>query len=357
MFILKKSPVIALIIIAAINTSLCASEQPTTVIEQTSPLCDMPPEIIQHIASFLPSQRDAAHLGATCKYLNQHAIIPFTEISFHFIPSRRGSLIDTSYKEVHDPSEMPGILAKLTFDMHTIAKHHGSNPITIWLQGLNLGGHMKSLKKFLHTCSNPLIAPHIRNLCLNGNRLPYIPEEIAGLTNLQNLDISGNPLKTPEAIRPITRLEGLKILSCGGIDLTHLDDDFGKFKALENLNLGANRSLHSHDMRILARIKTLRYLGLVDTKITYDADFKLLAQLPNLKMLDLSATRLTYAEKLLFFIHTMKARGIQPHCKELSELDEQVIIEELTLYQDLCESIMAYYSQHPLYESARISIN
>jgi Leucine-rich repeat (LRR) protein len=316
--IISKNPLtIALIICTAISSSLYASEQPTTVIEQTSPLCDMPPEIIQHIASFLPSQRDAAHLGATCKYLNQHAIMPFRMIHL----SLWDEILDIHYyADFHhvgsyskqDSHHILTLLTKLAFDIHTIAKRHGANPISIRLQGLNLVDHMESLKKFFSACSHPLVAPHIRELILSGNSLTYIPEEITGLTDLQDLDISYNPLRASGALTPLTRLESLKKLRYTDAHLRHLDEDFGKFKVLEYLNLSRNK-LHNKDLQYIIPIKTLRELVLSENKFEYTEDLsKLLTQLPQLCHLDLLGnTKIGFEELIRISICIFESRGFK----------------------------------------------
>jgi len=278
------------------------------LIKQTSPLCDMPPEIIQHIASFLPSQRDAAHLGATCKYLNQHAIIPFTEISFYYHTSL-DDLIHTKHGTL-TLNEVPGILVKLASFVHTIAKRHGSNPMSIGLEDLKLLDHIESLKKFLSACSHPLVAPHIRELDLSCNSLTYIPEEITGLTGLQSLDISYNPLGASGALTLLTRLESLKKLRYTDAHLTHLDEDFGKFKVLEYLDLSRNK-LHNKDLQYIIPIKTLRELELSENKFEYAENITLLTQLPQLRHLDLGTRRITVEELVVIGLLIFESRGIE----------------------------------------------
>ena len=290
------------------NASM-ASEvtQITSDIVQTSPLCSVPREIVQHIASFLPGRKTVFTLAATCRFLHKTATVPNKKILINYdqlIHSNRAKLEGRDHVPEEPKKLLPGIAACIK----AIIARQGNNPISIWLGENKLGNDMESLKQFLCDCSTPEIAPYIQELYLNNNGLTYVPEEIAGLTGLRNLNLSSNVLKKTVDIQALSHLPNLVSLDLGYNKLEELDPDFTKFKILECLNISYN-NLQSKDIPIIAQIKTLQELGLSDNKIPVDDLFPL-TQLPMLKSLTIDRNDIPPHYLMYFYLQIMTAKNV-----------------------------------------------
>ena len=290
------------------NASM-ASEvtQITSDIVQTSPLCSVPREVVQHIASFLPGRKTVFTLAATCRFLHETATVPNKKILINC-----DQLIHSNWAKLegrdHVPEEPKKLLPGIAACIKAIIARQGNNPISIWLGENKLGNDMESLKQFLCDCSAPEIAPYVNELDLNYNGLTYVPEEIAGLTGLKYLDLSDNVLKRVADIQVLSHLPNLISLDLGYNKLEELDPDFAKFKILECLNVSYN-NLQSKDIPIIIQIKTLQKLDLSDNKIPVEDIFPI-AQLPALKFLTLDRDDVLPLDLLYLYLYILAAKNI-----------------------------------------------
>nr|HML19809.1 hypothetical protein [Candidatus Dependentiae bacterium] len=138
----------------------------------------------------------------------------------------------------------------------TAVKRQAGNPIRLYLEALQVNDDMDALKEFLRRCSRPDIAPHIKSLQIEYQDLPYIPEEISGLTALNRLCIDGNKVGTFDRIMPITSLQQLTFLAINGMDLEKLDPKILNLSKLERLCMSFNR-LKRDDLELVIQLPNL----------------------------------------------------------------------------------------------------
>ena len=290
------------------NASM-ASEvtQITSDIVQTSPLCSVPREIVHYIASFLPGRKNVATLAGTCRFLHETATVPNKKIVINY-DQRMLSNWAKPEERNHVPEEPKKLLPGIAACIKAIIARQGKNPIAIWLGENKLGSDMESLRQFLCDCSTPEIAPYIQELYLNNNGLTYVPEEIAGLTGLRNLNLSSNVLKKTVDIQALSHLPNLVSLDLGYNKLEELDPDFTKFKALECLDVSYN-NLQSKDIPIITQIKALQKLDLSHNKIPVD-DLAIMAQLPALKSLTMYRDDVPPLDLIYLDLYIMVAQNI-----------------------------------------------
>ena len=291
---------------------LTASEA-TETFTQTNPLCQASHDIIKHIASFLP-YKDVKTMASTCRFLHETATIVNMPITI-MCDSCNSSRVPKDLQK--NPKK---ILSLVFFCIKSIVTRQGCNLISLRLGDLNLGSDMASLKQFLANCSSPEIAPFIVELDMGGNYIPYIPEEITGLTGLKFLKLSGNLLTTPNQICALSQLDNLVSLDLNCNKLEGLDDNFSRFKALESLDLHVN-NLQSRDLLFIVHIKTLKKLNIGTNKLL-PYNLELFAELPQLKDLYTWGNRdLDIPDQMQLFLHVMRKRNISVPLAAYVDLD------------------------------------
>lgn len=236
-----------------------ASEWPTELDAggvQTSPLCNVPREIVQHIASFLPNvspmaRSDIQALRLSCKFLHNTVTIPGKVIN---IGNSCGN------ETIKDRLKM------LLFCIKTVINRQGNNHIAI---GCSLSGaneDMDIFKIFLQKCSSPDIAMYIKQLDIGYSELSYIPEEITGLTSLNRLCIDGNKINHFDRLRPITSLPQLTYLVIHDMDLEEIGPEILRLSNLECLCMGFNK-LKRKDLELAIQLPNLKKIYFQKTNI------------------------------------------------------------------------------------------
>ena len=99
---------------------------------------------------------------------------------------------------------------------------------------------------------------HLQMLNISGNQLTKLPEAIASLTQLQQFDISYNQLtELPEAIASLTQLQSLELSSN---QLTKLPEAIASFTQLKELTLSSNQLIElPKQIGSLVQLRELRF--------------------------------------------------------------------------------------------------
>nr|DAD45080.1 TPA_asm: hypothetical protein HUJ06_003310 [Nelumbo nucifera] len=188
-------------------------------------------------------------------------------------------------------------------------------------QGLEALGRLKKLEvldlssnEFDNSIMRSLGAlKSLKNLSLGWNDFtnPFPYQELAGLENLQMLDLSGNTIfyGTLQDLEPLNRLKKLEVLdlSYNGFDNSILPS-LGALKSLKNLSLSRNDFTNPFPFEELAGLENLRMLDLSGNGLKGTLGLQglkhLFDRLKNLEVLDLSynsfdTSIFTYLEALL----------------------------------------------------------
>ncbi len=210
-------------------------------------ITDMPPDVIQHIAGYIPfdrinvicgHSRDLNALTSTCRYL--HATATRKNQTVYM---RCGHDIRTPLKDFLD---------QIFICIQHIIARNGNNKIYLDLSDNYLVRNISAFSTFLAQCSQPQITRHITGLSLNGNCLLHLPKEIAGLTYLQKLDLSyNNDLILAKEIAGLVNLKELKLNNnkLKKEALVLLEKIINEsLPRLETVNISANYSLRPWDV-------------------------------------------------------------------------------------------------------------
>jgi internalin A len=127
----------------------------------------------------------------------------------------------------------------------------------------------------------------LRNLDVSQNAITNIPDSITYLAGLQSLDFSHNKLSSIPA--SVTRLSQLKKLEVSDNEISTIPEFIAQLHGLENLKLNGNFIATIPDA--IAQLSQLQYLDLCDNEITLIPDS--VAQLSQLRALLLSGNGIT----------------------------------------------------------------
>ncbi len=132
---------------------------------------------------------------------------------------------------------------------------------------------------------------------VSDNKHVYIPAEefrfLLGLPALEKANLVEIDGLTDEALVPIGKIAGLKLLNLGDAQITTAGvKHLAGLRKLESLDLGWTKDVGDDALPLLAPLKNLRVLGLGGTKVT-DSGLAALAALAALKEVRLGATAVT----------------------------------------------------------------
>ncbi len=271
---------------------------------QTSLFCTLDAPVLEKIASSITRQpyaigkivkpslelTDICAVQQTCKYLHDN---------FH--SSDKNMIIDFECKRTSEGLEE--FLNRVIKRLILIKNYPHSNKIVLNLSSNNLyipSGPFTSkgyLRKFFNDIKQIGLADRIVELDLSQNNLPFVPDSLLQLTNLERLDLSSNALTINETAK-IYSLRSLKQLSLRFNFITAAFSPAIADTKLESLDLAYNPLEFPHEHVELGCLKTsLKSLYLSQTGIHPLPD--ILFDFENLTTLDLSGNPvLNYNDEL-----------------------------------------------------------
>lgn len=177
---------------------------------------------------------------------------------------------------------------------------------------------------------------HLEVLDLSNCKIrgPISGEAFANATRLKSLYLSGNPLFAPdlqEAISPLPKLERLFLSNCG---LHNLPDNFNVFDNLQELDISHNPLVNVFT-RLLAPLEQLEYLNMGYSNLSYIGP-DTFAKMTSMKRLVLSGNDLLSLEAGLFGNLTQLTTIELEFCGLKRPLNANAFFKNLT-YMDLRE--------------------
>ena len=168
---------------------------------------------------------------------------------------------------------------------------------------------VKACKKLVYLC--------VGHSNLNGSCF----KDLAGLTRLSHLDVSGNAIK-PENYQSLARLPQLRTLR---VDKTNLDvqgvENLAKCSALSNLNVSNNSKVTDECLKYIAQLKNLEVLDLGETSITMVG----LSYLRNLKRL----RKMLLSKNSFSLEQRASIQNILPHVQIGYEAHSKAVTDEV----------------------------
>lgn len=177
---------------------------------------------------------------------------------------------------------------------------------------------------------------HLEELDLSNCKIrePISGEAFANATRLKSLYLSGNPLFAPdlqEAIAPLPRLERLFLSNC---NLHNLPDNFNTFDNLQELDISHNPLVNVFT-RLLAPLDKLEYLNMGYSNLSHIGP-DTFSKMTSMKRLVLSGNDLLSLEAGLFGNLTQLTTLELEFCGLKRPLDANTFFKNLT-YMDLRE--------------------
>ncbi|HLP89534.1 MAG TPA: COR domain-containing protein [Nostocaceae cyanobacterium] len=149
-----------------------------------------------------------------------------------------------------------------------------------------------------------------------GNDLKSLPPELANLSNLRKLDISGNPWeKIPDVVAKLHNLEHLTIIR---VNLDEFSEAITQLTNLTQLYLSRNQLTEIPEA--IAQLTNLTQLDLSDNQLTEIPEA--IAQLTNLKELNLSRNQLTEIPEVIAQLTNLKELHL--YNNQLTEIPEAI---------------------------------
>ncbi|MEH2307470.1 leucine-rich repeat domain-containing protein, partial [Nostoc sp.] len=149
------------------------------------------------------------------------------------------------------------------------------------------------------------------------NQITQIPEAIAKLTNLTQLDLSFNPItQIPEAITNLTNLTELNLCSN---KITQIPEAIAKLTNLTELNLCSNKITQIPEA--IAKLTNLTQLYLNVNKITEIPEA--LANLTNLRELHLNGNQITQILEALAKLTNLTLLDLS--CNKITQIPEAIV--------------------------------